>query len=78
MLLHPDQPSRSVANDDGSEWQLPFDVTLRSFEVVSYPGSGLQRRRLWFHLYCLLALLSVAITYFGVNLILGGMHSYGA
>lgn len=29
-----------------------------------------------FHLYCLLAFLSVVITYFGVNLLLGGMHSY--
>lgn len=29
-----------------------------------------------YHIYCLLAFLSVLITYFGVNLILGGMHSY--
>ncbi len=29
-----------------------------------------------FHLYVLLAFLSVLITYFGVNLILGGVHSY--
>jgi ABC-type transport system involved in cytochrome c biogenesis permease subunit len=29
-----------------------------------------------FHLYCVLAILSVAITYFGVNLLLGGLHSY--
>ena len=31
---------------------------------------------MFFHLYCILALLSVLITYFGVNLLLGGMHSY--
>ena len=30
----------------------------------------------FFHLYCLLAFLSVLITYFGVNFLLGGMHSY--
>ena len=30
----------------------------------------------FFHIYCILAILSVAITYFGVNLILGGVHAY--
>ncbi len=29
-----------------------------------------------FHLYCVLAFLSVVITYFGVNFILGGLHAY--
>lgn len=29
-----------------------------------------------FHWYCVIAFLSVLITYFGVNFILGGMHSY--
>lgn len=29
-----------------------------------------------FHLYCIFAFLSVLITYFGVNFILGGLHSY--
>ena len=31
---------------------------------------------LFFHVYSILAFLSVAITYFGVNLILGGVHAY--
>ena len=61
--------------DPKEVWAL---ITLIVYVIPLHPGSGLQRRRLWFHLYCLLALLSVAITYFGVNLILGGMHSYGA
>ena len=30
----------------------------------------------FFHIYCLLAFLSVLITYFGVNFVLGGMHAY--
>lgn len=30
----------------------------------------------FFHIYCTVAFLSVLITYFGVNFILGGMHSY--
>ena len=29
-----------------------------------------------FHYYCIFAFLSVVITYFGVNLILGGVHAY--
>ena len=29
-----------------------------------------------FHVYSILAFLSVVITYFGVNLILGGVHAY--
>ena len=31
---------------------------------------------MFFHGYCIIAFLSVIITYFGVNFILGGMHSY--
>ena len=34
------------------------------------------RRPLWFHLYMLFAFLTVLMTYFGVNYLLGGMHSY--
>ena len=34
------------------------------------------RNALFFHGYCIVAFLSVLITYFGVNFILGGMHSY--
>ena len=34
------------------------------------------QKTLFFHIYCILAILSVVITYFGVNLILGGVHAY--
>lgn len=34
------------------------------------------RRPRVFHIYCLLAFLSVLFTYFGVNFLLGGLHSY--
>ena len=34
------------------------------------------RKPMFFHIYCILAFLSVVITYFGVNFLLGGMHSY--
>ena len=36
------------------------------------------RNPMFFHIYGILAFLSVLITYFGVNFLLGGMHSYGA
>ena len=34
------------------------------------------RRKKFFHIYLLLAFLTILMTYFGVNYILGGMHSY--
>ena len=34
------------------------------------------RKPMFFHIYGILAFLSVLITYFGVNFLLGGMHSY--
>jgi ABC-type transport system involved in cytochrome c biogenesis permease subunit len=36
------------------------------------------RSPMFFHIYGIVAFLSVLITYFGVNLILGGMHSYAS
>lgn len=41
------------------------DSTLRCF-----------RRPMFFHIYMILAFLTVLMTYFGVNFFLGGMHSY--
>ena len=34
------------------------------------------RKPMNFHIFCILAFLSVLITYFGVNFLLGGLHSY--
>ena len=34
------------------------------------------RKPHFFHAYCVLAFLCVLVTYFGVNLLLGGMHAY--
>lgn len=34
------------------------------------------QKPLFYHIYCILAILSVLITYFGVNLVLGGVHAY--
>ena len=35
-----------------------------------------ENRPMRFHLYAIVAFLSVLMTYFGVNFLLGGMHSY--
>ena len=34
------------------------------------------RRPMFFHVFCIIAFLTVLATYFGVNFLLGGMHSY--
>ena len=34
------------------------------------------QKPLFFHIYGILAFLSVLFTYFGVNLLLGGVHAY--
>lgn len=34
------------------------------------------RRPIFFHVFCIIAFLTVLATYFGVNFLLGGMHSY--
>ena len=34
------------------------------------------RRPIFFHAFCIIAFMTVIITYFGVNFLLGGMHSY--
>ena len=47
-------------------YALPFHArSLRRF-----------RRSVFFHVYMIAAFLAVLMTYFGVNYVLGGMHSY--
>lgn len=36
------------------------------------------RRPMFYHVFCVVAFLSVLVTYFGVNFILDGMHSYAS
>ncbi len=49
---------------------LVYGMPLLSDVLLSF------RKPMFFHVYSILAFLSVVITYFGVNLILGGVHSY--
>lgn len=57
--------------DPKEVWAL---ITLIVYALPLHPG--VLRRSYAFHIYCVLAFFSVIITYFGVNLLLGGMHSY--
>ena len=65
----------------GTYWSWdPKEVwALITLMVYLYPLSAKDKKSphsASFHIYCLVALLSVAVTYFGVNLLLGGMHAY--
>ena len=55
-------------------WAL---ITMLIYSFALHPGllPALRRPRP-FHWFVLLAFLSVLFTYFGVNFLLGGMHSY--
>lgn len=60
--------------DPKETWAL---ITMLIYSFALHEGSieGF-RRPTFFHIYCILAFLSVLMTYFGVNLFLGGMHAY--
>lgn len=45
-----------------------MSLHTKSLSAFSHP--------MFFHVFCVCAFLSVLITYFGVNFLLGGMHSY--
>lgn len=49
---------------------LIYSAALHTESIRSF------RSPMFFHRFCTLAFISVLITYFGVNFILGGMHSY--
>ena len=60
--------------DPKEVWAL---ITLIVYALPLHSQSlPMFRKAQFFHGYCVIAFLSVLITYFGVNLILGGMHSY--
>ena len=60
--------------DPKETWAL---ITILVYSFALH-GSSLKffRNPTFFHIYAILAFLSVLVTYFGVNLILGGMHAY--
>ena len=60
--------------DPKETWAL---ITMLVYSAMLHSGV-LSRfhHPMFFHTYAILAFITVLITYFGVNLILGGMHSY--
>ncbi|MBQ9076598.1 MAG: cytochrome c biogenesis protein CcsA [Muribaculaceae bacterium] len=60
--------------DPKEVWAL---VTMLIYAFPLHRSSlGRFDRPIFFHWFCILAFLSVLVTYFGVNFFLGGMHSY--
>ena len=60
--------------DPKETWAL---ITFMVYAVVVHTQSlPLFRRPLAYHVYMVLAFLTILMTYFGVNYFLGGMHSY--
>lgn len=65
---------RYWAWDPKETWAL---ITLLVYAIALHRTSlAWLRRPVWFHLYMVLAFLTILMTYFGVNFFLGGMHSY--
>lgn len=62
--------------DPKETWAL-ISLLVYSFSFHSDSLSFLQKSKL-FHVYMIVAFLFILITYFGVNYLFGGMHSYGA
>ena len=60
--------------DPKETWAL-VTLLVYSFALHGDALPALCRPRV-FHIFCILAILAVLITYFGVNYLLGGMHSY--
>ena len=60
--------------DPKESWAL---ITLMVYAVPLHRSLLTTRRSpLAYHVYMVVAFLAVLITYFGVNFLLGGMHSY--
>lgn len=59
--------------DPKEVWAL---ITFLVYGLALHPKIPFISHRLWFHVFGLLAFSTVLMTYFGVNYILGGMHSY--
>ena len=60
--------------DPKEVWAL---ITLLVYAMPLFPKMfPAFRKPMFFHVYTIIAFLSVLVTYFGVNMILGGIHAY--
>lgn len=65
---------RYWAWDPKEVWAL---ITMVIYAMPIHSASLSQfGKPMFLHIYLVAAIISVAITYFGVNMFLGGMHSY--
>ena len=60
--------------DPKEVWAL---ITMLVYALALHPRSlPWFHRTMFFHVFCITAFITVLISYFGVNFLLGGMHSY--
>lgn len=60
--------------DPKEVWAL---ITMLVYALALHPRSlPWFHRTMFFHVFCITAFITVLITYFGVNFLLGGVHSY--
>lgn len=60
--------------DPKEVWAL---ITMLVYALALHPRSlPWFHRTMFFHVFCITAFITVLITYFGVNFLLGGIHSY--
>ena len=59
--------------DPKEVWAL---ITMLVYALALHPSLSWFKKPVFFHVFCVIAFLTVLITYFGVNFLLGGKHSY--
>lgn len=59
--------------DPKEVWAL---ITMLVYSLALHPSLSWFKKPMFLHVFCIVAFLTVLITYFGVNFLLGGKHSY--
>ena len=59
--------------DPKEVWAL---ITMLVYSLALHPSLSWFKKPMFLHVFCIIAFLTVLITYFGVNFLLGGKHSY--
>lgn len=59
--------------DPKEVWAL---ITMLVYSLALHPSLSWFKKPMFLHIFCIIAFLTVLITYFGVNFLLGGKHSY--
>ena len=59
--------------DPKEVWAL---ITMLVYSLALHPSLSWFKKPVFLHTFCIIAFLTVLVTYFGVNFLLGGKHSY--